>query len=361
MATSPHPEYDAQLFPEILQNIHLGLILLDIEHEEIAFCNTQASEILALSKLDCDYHAFYGLLQTAIEQLLESPEDHEEKTVENHGERFIGYSLTKPANGQYISVLMQDITDQKRMDSIAEAAVSMNNIGYIFSGIRHEIGNPLNSIKMAITVLHKNMDRYSPKEIKVYFDRIFEDIGRVEHLLKSFKNFNMYESPKNEVMDLSDFIMHNTQLIAAYSGVKDKMIGISVDVEPGSEWVLVDRRALQQVTMNLLANAMDAMQENPEARLLISSRALSSNILLEIKDNGCGIPPETLQDIFKPFFTTKEKGTGLGLALSKKMLSQMNCDIDVTSIPDMGTTFTISIPKARSYEINAFQNTKQEP
>ena len=111
--------------------------------------------------------------------------------------------------------------------------------------------------------------------------------------------------------------------------------------------------------MNLLANAMDAMQHNPDARLKISSRIGRQNTLLEIKDNGCGIPPETLQDIFKPFFTTKEKGTGLGLALSKKMLAQMNCGIEVVSVPDMGTTFTISIPQARDYEIEAFQHQEE--
>jgi len=349
------PENAAKFFPEILQNIHFGLILLDLDEKQVCFCNQQAQEIFSQSKCLGDYDELYGLLSSSIEKLLKNSSGHEEKITENYGDRFIRYSVTKPGDGPLVCVLIQDVTDQKRLDSIAEAAVSMNNMGYIFSGIRHEIGNPLNSIKMAITVLQNNIDRYSPKEIKVYFSRIFEDIGRVEQLLKSFKNFNMYESPQTDIMDLSDFIMHNTQLIAAYSGVKDKLIAISVDVEPGSEWVKVDRRALQQVTMNLLANAMDAMQHNPDARLKISSRSGLHNVLLEIKDNGCGIPPETLQDIFKPFFTTKEKGTGLGLALSKKMLAQMNCGIEVKSVPDMGTTFTISIPKARDYEVDAHQ------
>jgi len=358
MDTSSNTEYDLKLFPEILKNIHIGLVLLDMKEDKISYCNKQASLIADSCKIDCDYQAFYKLLTSAIKQLQKSADGHEERLEINHGDRFISYVLTLLSDDELVCVLLQDITDQKRMDSIAEGAVSMNNMGYIFSGIRHEIGNPLNSIKMALTVLKNNMDRYSPKEIKVYFNRVFEDIGRVEQLLKSFKNFNMYETPKTDIMDLSDFIMHNTQLITAYSGVKDKMIGISVDVDPGSEWVKVDRRALQQVTMNLLANAMDAMHHNPEARLKISSKARGNNILLQIKDNGCGIPQETLDDIFKPFFTTKEKGTGLGLALSKKMLSQMSCGIEVSSIPDMGTTFTISIPKARDYEVEAYQNSK---
>ncbi|MEN8141015.1 MAG: ATP-binding protein [Thermodesulfobacteriota bacterium] len=346
---------NSQLFPQILENIHLGLVLLDTEREEIIFCNQHASAIINQIKVACHYNGLYTLLQPAIERLLAAPEGHEEKLVENHGEWFIDYSLTSPGDSRYVSILLQDITDQKRLDSIAEAAVNMNNVGYIFSGIRHELGNPLNSIKMALTVLQKNMDRYSPKEIKVYFSRVFEDISRIEQLLKSFKNFNMYERPQTDVMDLSDFIRHNTQLIAAYSGVKDKEVDISVDVQPGSEWVKVDRRALQQVMMNLLSNAMDAMHHKRNAQLEIEASTSGDTTLLKIRDNGCGIPPETLQDIFNPFFTTKEKGTGLGLALSQKMLSQINCSIGVSSIPDSGTTFTISIPKARSYEIEAFK------
>ena len=161
----------------------------------------------------------------------------------------------------------------------------------------------------------------------------------------------MYEKPQTTVVDISDFIMHNTQLITAYSSVKDTLIGISVEVEPGSEMVKVDRRALQQVTMNILANAMDAMQDKKEARLIISARSHGPSTLLEIKDNGCGIPSASLHEVFKPFYTTKEKGTGLGLALSKKMLAQMSCALDITSNEGKGTTVTITIPKARPHEI----------
>ncbi len=347
---------DGQIFRDILQQIHLGLVIIDTKKQRVTYYNQQAAEIFDLIKLEPEYDSFYPVIGSSISELLGSEGSQQVKTVKKHGERFIGYTLDNPDSSKHIiSILLQDITDQKRMDSIAEAVVTMNNVGYIFSGIRHEIGNPLNSIKMALTVLQKNIDRYSPDDIEVYFVRVFEEISRIEHLLKSFKNFNMYEKPQTAVMDLSDFIMHNTQLITAYSSVKDTLIGISVDIEKGSEMVKVDRRALQQVTMNILANAMDAMETNSEARLVISTRSHGPSTLLEIQDNGCGIPAASLHDVFKPFYTTKEKGTGLGLALSKKMLAQMSCSIDLTSTEGEGTAVTITIPKARSYEIEQHQ------
>lgn len=345
-----------EMYPQLLQHLHFGIVVLNLQEKKVCFCNQSAEKILTRIDQKIEYKTLYPLIERAIIEFLETDSMKESEATHNTGDRFTNYTvhLIDP-ECQYISIIIEDVTDQKRMDSIAESAINMNNVGTIFSGIRHEIGNPLNSIKMAITVLQKNVHKYSPEEIEVYFKRIFEDIARIEQLLKSFKNFNMYEQPKTEVMDLSDFIMHNTQLITAYSSVKDKLIGISIDVEPGSEYVMVDRRALQQVSMNLLANAMDAMQDEDEAQLLISAHKHGPNIHLEIKDNGCGIPEDALYDVFKPFYTTKEKGTGLGLALSKKMLAQMNCEIDIQSIQGESTTVCITIPKAKAHEIKASQ------
>jgi signal transduction histidine kinase len=79
-----------------------------------------------------------------------------------------------------------------------------------------------------------------------------------------------------------------------------------------------------------------------------------------MKDNGCGIPKESLYDVFKPFYTTKEKGTGLGLALSKKMLEQMNCKIDIKSVLGESTTVSIIIPKAKAHELKAHKNKRTQ-
>jgi C4-dicarboxylate-specific signal transduction histidine kinase len=350
----------SEMYLQLLQHIHFGIVILNLQDKKVCFCNQAATDILNKIKQDITYEVLFPVIEKSIIEFLDTDNIEERESTLNTDEKFTSYTVhIFDPECQYISIIIQDITNQKRMDSIAESAINMNNVGTIFSGIRHEIGNPLNSIKMAITVLQKNIHKYSPEEIEVYFKRIFEDIARIEQLLKSFKNFNMYEQPKTEVMDLSDFIMHNTQLITAYSNVKDQIISISVDVEPGSEYVMVDRRALQQVSMNILANAMDAMQNNDNAELLISSYKNGPNICLEIKDNGCGIPPESIYDVFKPFYTTKEKGTGLGLALSKKMLAQMNCGIDIKSVYGESTIVQITIPKAQAHEIKAC--TTQQP
>jgi two-component system, sporulation sensor kinase E len=109
---------------------------------------------------------------------------------------------------------------------------------------------------------------------------------------------------------------------------------------------MVDPRALQHVTMNLLANAVDAMTETQEPMLLIRSKSRGNVILLSITDNGCGMSEELARDAFKPFFTTKPHGTGLGLVISKKMLTQMHCGIELISEKGVGTTFHLTLPKS---------------
>src|SRR3970282_1845245 len=88
----------------------------------------------------------------------------------------------------YVSI-RRDVTDKLRFESIAEAVNTMNSIGYVFSGIRHEIGNPLNSIKMTLNVLKKNLDKYGKDHILEYIDRALSESARIEYLLKSLKNF----------------------------------------------------------------------------------------------------------------------------------------------------------------------------
>ena len=179
-------------------------------------------------------------------------------------------------------------------------------------------------------------------------DRMFDDAAKMESLLKSFKNFNMFEKPKTVRVDLEEFFRSLTLLLGA--DIKKKKINISINVLPEGRWVMVDTRALQHVSMNILANALDALDCAEEPSLKIRGEVVGERVFLSIIDNGCGMPEEMVENAFKPFYTTKPHGTGLGLVISKKMLAQMNCGIKLQSEKDRGTTVTLSMPKAEPPE-----------
>ncbi|HSB33398.1 MAG TPA: PAS domain S-box protein [Nitrospirota bacterium] len=245
----------------------------------------------------------------------------------------------------YISV-KRDITEKLRLESIAESVNTMDNIGYVFSGVRHEIGNPINSAKMSLSVLQHKLDSASKSAIRDYVDRALGEIGRVEQLLKNLRNYNLYEKPELEVLNLKDFLGKFLHLVT--EDFAKKGIAIKHEYKADSHQVVVDPRALQQVLLNLLTNSADALSGRSDPVIDISMSKKSGRVLLRVADNGCGMTEKQQQDMFKPFYTSKPHGTGLGLVIVKKMLTRMNGNIEITSSLNRGTTVTIYLPEGDS-------------
>lgn len=335
------------MFIDVLSKIETGIIILDQVNRRIPFRNQQADKIWnVIHASSYDYEELSAMMFNELDQIKDPDVVCSDKSQINCDHRSFSYRVCCIKDSkQYVAVLINDVTDQTRLDAIDEASEMMNNISNVFSGIRHEIGNPLNSMKMALTVLKRNLKKFSKDEVRVYMDRMIDDVAKMEALLKSFKNFNMFEKPNAVRVDLVVFFKSLTQLLGA--DVREKNINISIDVAPESRWVTVDNRALQHVAMNILANAMDALDGIKDPTLKIRGKSIGKTVFVSIIDNGCGMPADLVKNAFKPFFTTKPHGTGLGLVISKKMLAQMDCDIAIQSKKGRGTTITLSMPKAK--------------
>jgi len=260
----------------------------------------------------------------------------------------VTFSSVKDSSGtirNYVAI-KRDITEKLRLESIAEAVNTMNNIGYVFSGIRHEIGNPINSIKMTLGVLKRNFDKYNKADIMEYIERALSESSRVEYLLKTLRNFNMYETPALQNIDLRPFFDKFSSLVKGDLSLK-KGIDFRISVEQGAEFSYADPRALQQILLNICNNAADALEGRPGPRIEIGVTKVSDMILIRVKDNGAGISREEDANLFKPFYTTKVHGTGLGLVIVKKMLAKMNGIIEIQGEKNVGTTVDIMIPGAK--------------
>jgi PAS domain S-box-containing protein len=239
----------------------------------------------------------------------------------------------------------RDIEEQKRLESIAEAVATMKSIGYVFSGIRHELGNPINNMKTLLTVLKKGLERSKPSEIEETIDTVLEEIGRVEFLLRSLRTFNMFESPEVEIIRLEPFLGRLLNL--AGDDFDKRGIAVDVDLDANAAWVLADPRALQQVLLNLLANSADALEEIDQASITIATKPTGRLIEISVEDNGKGMTSTEIRNLFKPLFTTKPNGTGLGLLMVRKLLAKMDGTVKLVSEPGRGTTATITLPRSR--------------
>jgi PAS domain S-box-containing protein len=241
-------------------------------------------------------------------------------------------------------IIKRDITERLRLESIAEAANLMSNIGYVFAGIRHEIGNPINSAKMALSVLSRNLERYDHGRMRDYIRRGMDELSKVEYLLHTLKSFNMYEKPEIQPLIVKPFLAKFVRLVE--SDIRKKGIRIRASVHPEKTACLADPRAMQQVMLNLITNAADACAGRKDSEIAVDVKGHTGIVVLEVRDNGRGMSPEQQQNIFRPFFTTKEGGSGLGLIIVKSMLTGMNGSIEVTSSLGKGTVVRATLPAA---------------
>lgn len=270
--------------------------------------------------------------------------------VRSDGTEFEADATLSPVSGPGGTVAhvlaIRDVTEQRRLRSIAEAVNTMENIGYVFSGIRHEIGNALTSIKMAIGILTKNLDTYPRETIIKVIEMASKEVSRMEDLLRSLKNFSMYESLKPERVEVNQFLGKIKML--AEDDFKKRGISIETRLPPQEIEAWLDPRALQQVLLNLLANSADALQGREEARIAIASAREDDMLEIVVEDNGCGISREQQRNLFKPFYTSKPTGTGLGLVITKNIMVKMIGDIQVESEKGQGTKVTLRLPLAKS-------------
>jgi PAS domain S-box-containing protein len=274
-------------------------------------------------------------------------EENEERYVSN-GQEVIVQKIKLPIKNERgeisgILSIFWDITEKIRLESIAEAANLMENIGYVFSGIRHEMGNPINTIKMTLSLLANKVDTSPKEDLKKYIEWTVGEVSRVEYLLKALRNFNMYETPEYQNVCMGTFMDNFLSLVT--TDFEKKGIRIESLVHPVAEWGYADPRALQQVMLNIVSNASDALQGKEKPEILINVSREEGRIKLTVTDNGGGMSEEQKKELFKPFRTTKPGGTGLGLVIAKKMLTGMNGAIEIESKKGHGTTVDISIPE----------------
>lgn len=339
-------------FAQLLEHIDIGILVLDLNQQSIDYCNAAFFEMLQDELLCRSYQGLYNLFVRDIEALDDfSPTGRVAHQVTHQG-RLYGHSVYKTASN-YRCVFIRDITEKSRLESIAQAANAMDNIGFIFSGIRHEIGNPLNSLKMALSVLKQDLATVSPAKLKEYIDRSLADIARMEYLLKSLKTFTLYDKVDLKDLHLAEFMGQFISLIERdfYShGIR-----IKTEIPLNIAWVRIDERALHQVLLNVFNNAADALKGQRHPQISIRAEVRDQLMWLTITDNGCGIFPEQLKHLFQPFNTSKPNGNGLGLVISRKLLAMMNSDIDIVSQSGSGTQVTIRLPIATTADWDARQ------
>jgi PAS domain S-box-containing protein len=246
---------------------------------------------------------------------------------------------------------LEDMVDERTRElKVTQAQLihseKMASLGNLAAGVAHEINNPTGVLLMKLKFLLSIADseQLSQKTISS-LEVAVQQIDRIARITESLLSFSRQDQGTPVEIDLNKTI--ETAVILSELAFSSQKIEVSVSLDPDLPKVLADPTDLEQVVINLLSNAVDAMPEG--GRLAVATRAdgsAGSRVVFTVTDTGNGIPEEHMGRIFDPFFTTKEvgKGTGLGLSVSFGVIEKLGGHIAVESDREVGTSFTIRLP-----------------
>jgi signal transduction histidine kinase len=215
-------------------------------------------------------------------------------------------------------------------------------LGEVATGLAHEIRNPLAGIAGVIEIISRDLPSSSPARAVVKDVR--REIARIDHIVTDLLQTARPHPPKIRKSDLNTTVEHAVML--GRQQALSKGIEIALRKDPSLPEVEHDSDQIHQVLLNLLLNAQQAIDAKGKIEVTVERKGSSAAI--EVKDNGRGISPEALPNIFRPFYTTKGDGTGLGLSLARRIVEDHQGRIDVTSTAGKGTTFTVVLPLQRT-------------
>ena len=246
-----------------------------------------------------------------------------------------------PAGASGILVRLRDPEAQRKINRELQTADRLSAISRITSGVAHEVKNPLNAILLHVEVARSKLSR-GDTDVAEQMEIISREILRLDRVVRTFLDFTRPVELQLDNVPMQDLVREIVDLARPQTEAAN--IRVSVRQEAEGVEVRVDRDLLKQAVLNVVVNAMQAMPEGGELRFEAS--ASKDTAELRISDTGEGIPPELRDKIFRLYFSTKKEGSGIGLAMTFRIVQIHDGTIDVTSEPGKGTTFAIRLPIA---------------
>ncbi len=340
------------LYKQIFDDINTGIITVDSDNRVTSFNRAaeiitgyKSSEVLGL-KLSLPLPG----LETA---LLHDERRHMATIPRKNGETIpVGYSCSR-LNAQddnengYVYTL-QDLSRIKKMEAQVQQAEKMATIGEMAAGIAHELRNPLAAISGAVQLLDGETQNNSVN--KRLFGIIIRESDRLDATIHEFLLFSKPINPEKKWFSLPSLAREAMETLSQDPGWNPALT-LDLEIPPDLDcWA--DPQLIRQVLLNLIANSANACRNMERGRIVLRAKKTTAGhkdapeaaIILEIADNGHGIPESIREKIYEPFFTTREAGTGLGLAIVRQIVHSHGGEISLCDCQPQGTIFSVSLP-----------------
>ncbi len=346
--------YQLEIVRNIRNQISEGIIFVDMDFTIIDI-NTSSSMILGYSENEmlqqpiekimvCDCGIADILKKTGEKALL--VHDLGEITVKSREGKEIPIlirtiPLLSESGPNALAILFSDLSTLKQYETRSRQLETQANIGEMIAVFAHEIRNPINNIRMGV----ENFAAYAAgdEELDQEIDRILGDVDRLSDLMKSILTAYRTKEYKMEPVSLRGFV--ESILFRWKPRMTRYGVEPSVEAQDSEYLIYGDKQSLEQVFTNIIQNAIDAMRDKGgKLKMRISEN--SESVQVDIGDTGPGIPPEIQEKIFNLYYTTRQNGNGIGLAITKQIVDAHNGQISVTSVPG-GTVFRVELPKGK--------------
>ncbi|HDR4424305.1 TPA: PAS domain-containing protein, partial [Bacillus cereus] len=239
-----------------------------------------------------------------------------------------------------IMIIVRDITERKKTEELLNKSDTLAAIGQLAAGVAHEVRNPLTVIKGFIQLFQINKE-----DQEKYFDLMLSEIERIEAILQEFLSIAKTDKLNTEQKNI--YQIYNN--VVSLMNTKAIMTNIQVELYADTKEISIEcsENQLKQVFINILQNSIEAMPDGGKITIHIKE-INDEGIIIHVIDEGIGIPEERIKRLGEPFYSTKEKGTGIGLMLSYKIIESHQGKISIMSEVGVGTTVTIYLPKVQS-------------
>ena len=256
-------------------------------------------------------------------------------------------------------IIVDDITETVNMEKQLTQSEKLSSIGLLAAGVAHEVNTPLAVISSYTQMLGKQLraDEATNARLQPVLEKITQQTFRASEIVNGLLNFARMGSVDFARVD-ANTVMRDTALLLEHS-LRSSRVSVEMKLAPALPPISGNLGKLQQVAVNLIMNAKDALQDQATGgKIIISTERTERGVEVHVEDNGPGMPPEVLAKIYDPFFTTKSnpkegqrKGTGLGLAVTYGIVQEHGGTINVMSTLGRGTTFTLTFPALESEQV----------
>lgn len=317
-----------------------GISYFSPSHEMVLGYKVSELKIAELCKLihPDDVNTFIKTIENIFE--IKKSLSVEFRFLHNEGYWIEFESRCMPAFGEegvieHIVMISRDISERKKAEEILLQSEKLSIVGELAAGVAHEIRNPLTTIKGFVQL-------YKKENSSIEFnDLLLSELERIETITSEMLSLGKPQAIQLNRANLRDLLENTVELLSPQANMKD--IQFIQEYEDADFFITCEKNQIKQVFLNIFKNAMEAMPKGGDIKISLK-KGMDKDCVISVKDQGCGIPEELLPRLGEPFYTLKEKGTGLGLMICHKIIKQHHGTISYQSKLNEGTLIEINLP-----------------